>query len=282
MKWDQIDKGVLFFSCLLLLVLGPVAAEAQEREKGWTDVAELTMVVTGGNATSSTLGFKNTADFVWPNATFQLSAGGVRARSGTVTRIATGTPDNFRISETTVSKTTAESYFLKSRLDRNLSDASFVFAGAGWDRNTFAGVDNRYGFVAGAGRSWFAEDSRRLKTDLGLTYTNQDDVVENPDVEDSFMGIRGSYDYFRKLTESTDFASILVADQNLNETSDLRADWINSIAVAMSERLAIKTSLQLLYDKAPALVAVPLGDGEVLTPLGETDTVFTVALVVNF
>jgi putative salt-induced outer membrane protein YdiY len=256
--------------------------EAQEQETGWKDVAELTFVLTSGNATSSTFGFKNTADYTWPNAAFQLSAGGVRTRSGTVTRTATGTPDNFTVSKTTDNRTTAESYFLKGRLDRNLSEALFAFGGAGWDRNTFAGVNNRYAFVGGAGRAWFSEDTRHLKTDLGLTYTIQDDVVENPEVDDSFLGLRASYDYLRKLTDNTEFASLLVADQNLNETSDLRTDWTNSLTVAMSDRLALKTSYQLLYDKTPALVAVPLGDGEVLVPLGKVDGVFTVAIVASF
>jgi putative salt-induced outer membrane protein YdiY len=282
MQRNRYSNASTLLPTLLLALLGPSGVKAQEQETGWKDVAELTFVLTSGNATSSTFGFKNTADYTWPNAAFKLSAGGVRTRSGTVTRTATGTPDNFTVSKTTDTRTTAESYFLKGRLDRNLSEALFAFGGAGWDRNTFAGVENRYAFVGGAGRAWFAEDTRHLKTDLGLTYTIQDDVVENPEVDDSFLGLRASYDYLRKLTDNTEFTSVLVADQNLNETSDLRTDWTNSLAVAMSDRLALKTSYQLLYDKSPALVAVPLGDDEVLAPLGKVDGVFTVAIVASF
>ena len=65
-------------------------------------------------------------------------------------------------------------------------------------------------------------------------------------------------------------------------TEDLRADWTNSLAVAMSEKLALKASLQILFDNEPALTAVPLGDAEVLTPLGKVDSVFTVAIVATF
>ena len=282
MNWNRRTSGLILLSASLLVLSGVSSAGAQEEETGWKDVAELTFVLTSGNATSSTFGFKNTADYLWSNAAFQLSAGGIRTNTGATVRTATGTPENFSISESTDTETTAENYFVRSRFDRNFSEASFVFAGAGWDRNTFAGVDNRYGFVTGAGRTWFAEDTRKLKTDLGLTYTLQDDVVENPDVDDSFMGVRGSYDYFRQLTGNTGFNSVLVADQNLNETSDLRADWTNSLSVAMSDRLALKASFQVLYDKTPSLVAVPLGDGEVLTPLGKVDNMFTVAIVANF
>jgi len=276
-------RPILFGIPLLALLLhAPLAA--QDTELGWKDVAELTLVLTAGNATSNTFGFKNIADYKWTNASFQLAAGGVRARAGTTTRTATGTVGNFTVKESTDTKTTAENYFLKGRLDRNVTDASFLFGGAGWDRNTFAGVDNRYTLVAGAGHAFFDEEARRFKGDLGVTYTKQEDVVENPDVSDSFMGLRGSFDYFRKLSETTGYGSVLVADQNLKETRDLRADWTNSLTVAMSAKLALKLSYQLLFDNHPALVSVPLSGSEtpVLTPLGKTDSIFSVAIVANF
>jgi hypothetical protein len=52
----------------------------------------------------------------------------------------------------------------------------------------------------------------------------------------------------------------------------------------MAEGLALKTSLQLLFDNEPALVSVPLQGTEesVLTELDRVDSVFTVALVVKF
>jgi putative salt-induced outer membrane protein YdiY len=268
---------------IVAALLGPGNLSAQDdRPLGWSDVAELTFVLTAGNASASTFGLKNTAERLWEKSSFKLSFGAVRTESGITTRTASGTTEDFTVSEDTETEVTAENFFVKSRLDRALSDAAFIFGGADWDRNTFAGIQNRYGFVTGAGRAWFEEETRRLKTDLGFTYTIQDDVVENPGADDSFFGLRGSYDFFKTLTETTDLTSVLVVDQNLNATEDLRADWTNSLAVAMSERLALKTSLQILYDKDPALTAVPLGDSEVLTPLGKVDTVFTVAIVANF
>ena len=264
-------------------VLVPKAVAAQDgRALGWSNVTELSFVLSAGNASSSTFGFKDAAKHLWEMASFELSAGAVRSKSGTTTRIATGTPENFTVSETTETVITAENMFLKGRFDRTLGASVFLYGGAGWDRNTFAGIQNRYGFVGGAGRSWFDEDTRRFKADLGLTYTIQKDVVEKPGPENSFVGLRGSYDFLHKLTESTSFGSLLVLDESLKATDDFRADWTNSIAVAMSERLALKTSLQLLFDNTPALTAVPLGDGEVLIPLGKTDTVFTVAIVASF
>ena len=158
--------------------------------------------------------------------------------------IATGTIDDFNVTRQTDTDKTAENYFLQSRYDRDLSETAYLFGGAGWDRNTFAGIQNRYAIVVGAGLAWFDEEARRFKTDLGLTYTIQDDVVPNPSVEDSFGGIRATLDFFQTLSASTDFASLLVVDENLNESDDLRGDWTNSITVAMSDNLALKASLR--------------------------------------
>jgi len=278
--WKAWGRGAV--ACLPALVLLVSEGAAQEDASRWRNVAELTFVLTAGNASSSTFGLKNTTEHQGAAYGLAISLGGVRTESGTTTRVATGTPEDFQVSETTDHEVTAESYFAKARLDRSLGESAFAFGGAGWDRNTFAGIQNRYGLVVGGGRSWFEEEDRRLKTDLGMTFTIQEDVQESPDGDDSFLGLRGSLDFLHGVSGTTDLASVLIVDQNLNSTDDLRADWTNSLAVAMSERLALKTSLQVLFDNRPALTAVPLGEEEVLVELGKVDTVFSVAVVANF
>lgn len=274
-------------TAMVATALAPAALLAQddeEKQLGWMDVAELTFVMTGGNASSSTFGLKNGLSHVWENAIFTLKAGGIRTEATTFARTATGTPAAFTITETETSDVSAENYYVRSRYDRNISDAVYLFGGGGWERNTFAGFNNRYSGVAGTGRTWFDSDVRRFKTDLGLTYTSQDDITPDPTVDDSFLGLRASWDFFRQISSTTGFDSQLVLDENLNQTDDFRADFINSVSVAMSEGLALKTSLQLLYDNLPSLIAVPItgGGGNALTPLNKLDSVFTVAIVANF
>ncbi len=70
-------------------------------------------------------------------------------------------------------------------------------------------------------------------------------------------------------------------DENLSETDDVRADWTNSVTAAMSDNLALKASLQVLYDNLAALAGVPLGSDSVLVPLQKSDRTLTLALVVN-
>lgn len=275
---------------LLLTITGTsTAASAQDAPPtGWFNTAELTAIWTAGNSPASTFGAKNELRRVWAAATFKLQAGGLRTEATRLSRTASGSATNFSINETSTSTVTAENYFLRGRYDRSLPSSAFLFGGAGWSRNTFAGIQNRYSFVTGAGRAWVDRDGARFKTDLGLTYTIQDDVVNDPDESDGFIGFRFTTEGLKQLTSTTIYSSTLIVDQNLNQRSDLRGDFINAVQVSINSNLALKTSLQLLYDKLPALVQVPLtGSGvpsgtNVLTPLDKVDSVFTVALVINF
>lgn len=274
-----------------LAVLGlvaPAALQAQDDEEdlGWHDTAELTFVLTEGNASSTTFGFKNALEHVWPNAKFRFGAGGIRVESTTFDRTAVGDPDDFRVEEIEDSEVTAESYYLRTRYDRDISEALFWYAGTGWSRNTFAGIDSRVVTVGGLGNTWYESEVSAFRTDYGLTYTSQDNVDGS---STNFGGVRVSWEYWRDVTDNTRFESVLIVDENFDESSDLRADLLSALAVAMNQHLSLKVSYQVLFDNDPSLEAIPLfavgGDPtgvDVLTPLDELDTIFTIGLVIGF
>lgn len=273
--------------CGGLLACG--SAVAEEPALGWSDKAELSYVQTSGNSEASTLGLKNELKRTWAEALFTLRAGAVRAEATTFFRTAVGTPDSFIFVEDKESELTAESYLLAGRYDHKITERFFWYGGAGWDRNRFAGVQNRYVAEGGVGNIWVDTDTVKFKTSYALTYTDQEDVVEVPGSDGSFVGLRLSWDYLHQFGASTTYTNVLVVDDSLEETSDWRADMTNSVAVAMSKRLALKASLQWLYDNQPSFVGVGLLDGlgvptgsTVLVELDELDTVFTTSLVINF
>ncbi len=252
----------------------------------WDNATEFSFVSTSGNASSNTLGLKSTLTGSGEGSTFKLEIGGIRASSNFTTRTALGTPTNYSVIEETRSERSAANYLARSRYDHELG-AGYAFGGAGWERNTFAGVNHRYSFVLGLGKSWVDSDTGLFKTDLGATYTIQKDVSPTPDAGDGFGGARATIEATRSLTSTTDLATTLILDENLRNTDDLRADWVVSIAVGLSEGLQFKTSYQMLYDKDPALIGVPLLDasdnvlGEVPTPSQKVDTFLTLSLVIK-
>ena len=275
----------------LELILSQPASAQDETETGWSDTAEFSLFMTNGNAEAQSLALRNTLRREWESSRFELDAGALRAETTTGSRAATGTADDFVISESSDSEVTAENYFLRGRYERDTTDDYFWFASAGWERNEFAGIANRFVLVAGVGTVWFERDDGHFKTDYGVTYTDQEDVIENPAADDVFVGLRLSWDYGRQLTETTHYSNDLIVDGNIDESSDYRADMVNALAVEMTSKLALKMSLQFLYDNAPALEEIPLFTplppdaievSTALAPLDELDTILTASLVVGF
>lgn len=272
-----------------LIVVLPRGASAQEEELGRFFTGELSTVSTAGNSATLTLGLTSTFGYRWTRSTVTFEAGGVFSESSLKTRTAVGSsPTDFTLVEQETTETTAEAYFARGRYDYKLSELFFLFGSTDWLRNTFAGIDSRLLFAGGTGNTWADTEDLGFKTDYAVTYSTQDDVVENPATKDNFLGARFAYDFRWKLTASTEFQSKLIADLNLDNTEDVRLDFENALPISISESLAFKPALKLLWRNEPSLTIVDLvtpdGDptGEtVLVPLDKLDSFFTLALVVT-
>ena len=289
------DRLVRFMNSVVpaVLLLGlaaafgvPAEAQGEEAAKlGWFDTAELSLFASSGNSEVQTIALRNTATRLWTDSSLEIAAGAARAETTSTSRVAVGTVTDFTVNETSETALTAENYFLRGRYGRDISGKLFWSAGLGWDRNEFAGIANRIAGFGGVGHLWLDTESARFRTDYGVTHTDEEEVSG---FTNSFAGVRLSYDYWRQLNVSTRFASTLIVDENLDESSDYRADFTNSVSAAMSEKLALKASLQLLYDNQPALTDILLIQGDfidgtrVLAELDNLDSILTVSLVANF
>jgi putative salt-induced outer membrane protein YdiY len=265
----------------------PAAAQTGD-STGWFYTAKFTAVWAGGNSESSTFGLGSTLLRNGARSEIKFDGGAVRTESAKRTRRAIGTETSYQVEENTNREKTAEAYLLRARYDNKLSDIFVLFVGADWLRNTFAGIDSRLLLALGAGNVWVDRDDFRFKTDYGLTYTFQQDVVENPFLKTNFPGVRFAWDLTRRLTSTTLFTSVLTTDLNIDNTDDVRLDFTNGVSLAISSALALQPSLQLLWRNDPALTEIelfsPTGTAtgrHVLAPLQKLDSFFTLALVVR-
>lgn len=269
----------------------PSAAE-EGKKVGWTSTAELSYVQVSGNAEASTWGFADKNVRTWENASLTLKAGGLRAESTTFVRYNVGTVEDPIVREDKNTDLTGESYYAGAQYDRKITGRLFWNAFAGWDRNRFAGIDNRYQAGGGLTNVWRDEEKVKFRTDYAVTYTKREDVVDDPTRDDRYAGVRFSWDFQRKLGEATTLGNTLVLDDNVSDTSDWRGDMLNSISVAMTKRLALKASLRSVYYNRPAVELVPTDlDGDGVPPfegdavpaeLEKLDTTFTTSLVINW
>ncbi|MEE8524096.1 MAG: DUF481 domain-containing protein [Thermoanaerobaculia bacterium] len=293
MKISNATPFVLVFLISAVLSVSPLVAQdgtrGEDEKPRWAFTGELSLVDTGGNSETSTVGLGVKATrAAQGGGKLELTAGGLRVESTTTSRFAVGSPDAFEIVERSTTETTAENYHLKGRYDRPVSTRLFWFLGAGLERNEFAGFDSRTNVAAGVGHLWFEDDRKHLRTDYSVTYTRQDDLVDDPATPDGFLGLRLGYDYRRGLSATSAFESVLVLDANADETEDLRADLSHAVSVSINERMALKVGLQLLFDNLPSRVQVPLVDaagtptGDFVTAeLDDLDSMLTVTLVLE-
>lgn len=275
-------------SVVLLMAICVAQAADEEKKYGWFMTAEFASVIATGNAESSTFGLTSTARRVWEFQEFRFDVGGVRTDAAILSRTAVGTVNDFTVNVDKNRETTAESYYARARYDRNITKAFSIFGGVDWLRNPFSGIDSRVLLAAGGGNTWADNDDRRFKTAYSVTYTFEEDVVENPFSSTKFAGVRLTYDYFQKLTASTKFTSDMTADWNLDDTEDVRLIFNFGLPISISSIFDFKPALNLQWRNQPALTEAPLFDtagmpvGEnVLVPLEKLDMIFTAALVMD-
>ncbi len=294
------------YSLVMVLLAGLVvlpAFAADEKETGWSSTAEVGLVVTSGNSETETLSFKDETTRTWEKSSFRLKAGAIRAETTTTTRTAElVAPAPITVIENRTTTTNAEAYYFEGRYDHEIHEKFFWFAGAGWDKNEPGGIDSRTKLFGGVGNVWRDDDKVEFRTDYAVSYTDQEDVNPTPSSVGDYGGLRASWIYKHKFGKSTGYSNDFVVDYGLDDSDNWRADMINSVAVAINSKLALKVSLQHLYNNLPptelltvvdglgmSVLAVPgcpdlNGDGFCNEPfeLDELDTIFSTSLVVNF
>jgi putative salt-induced outer membrane protein YdiY len=274
----------------ILLAAGPGGLRGQDKKPGllgpWVASAEVSYVVTGGNTSTSALSLGTSFTRKWPNDTLIFKGYILKSNATTTTRTAQGTVDDFAIIEDEVTRRVAENYLLAGQYDRRISKKLVGQAGLSWDRNRFAGVDDRAMFTTGFGYAWVEKPRTLIKTSAGLTYTLRQYVGQSME---SFAGLRFSIIGDKKVLESSSLSTQFVFDDNLKNMPDWRFDWVNSATAAISRSFALKVSLRTFYTSVPALQSLPLFDlaGDptglfVFVPLKKLDTFLTTSLVISF
>ncbi len=281
---------VMVTVALALVALRPAAVLAEEEKKGllgfWKATAEMSFVVTGGNAATSAFSLGTAFKRRWDKDVLTFKTYALSSHATTVTRTAVGTEADFSLVEQKARRLVAENFALSGQYDHRLAKRIVLQFGLGWDRNRFAGLASRIVFTAGAGCAWVETKRTQLKTEGGLTYTVRKYFGQRAA---SFAGFRVIASFEQKILETSSVVSQFILDENLENMTDWRYEWTNSATASISESLALKTSLRLLYSNLPANESVPLFDrGGVPTdltvsvPLKRLDTFFTTSVVVNF
>lgn len=251
---------------------------------GPSNSAELGLIIATGNARSTSLGFRNVYTYRWAGAELGWETGWLRAASRKGDRFAVQNASGFDIVEPGTG-IDSERLLSKLRYQRQLSARTDWFTNFDAVRDEPLNINRQFVFAGGLGTTWWKGDRQLFRTAYGISYTDEDLVVEGPN---RFGGYRLSYNLKAPLAAATDVASDLSFDGSFQTADDLRADWLNAVSVAINKSLALKSSVRLLFRNLPALEAL-----ELRTPAGivvgsvdvlkkKVDTNLTTSLVITF
>lgn len=283
-------KAAAALGLLAVLAIWPGLVRGEESKKGllgpWLATAELSFVVTGGNTATSAFSLGTSFTRKWTNDTLLFKSYILKSNSTTTTRTARGTETDFDIVEEKINRLVSENYLLAGQYDRRISKNLSGQVGLSWDRNRFAGVDDRVMLTTGFGYAWVEKERTQIKTAAGMTYTLRQYVGQDMA---SFAGLRFSILADQKILDNSSVSTQFVFDKNLKRMIDWRFDWTNSVSASISKSLALKISLRMIYTNVPALQSLALFDlGGLPTglfvsvPLKELDTFLTTSIVINF
>jgi putative salt-induced outer membrane protein YdiY len=246
--------------------------------------ADLSYVLTSGNSSSSSLGFKGDVTRRFTKQSISFAAGGIRASSSPDARIAVGTPVDFEV-QIPETEPTAEAYYGRGRYDYKLSERLFYTLGAGWERNRFSGIENRWVVDTGIGYIFINHARTSFRGAAGATYTSEDYTVSDGQ-DGSFIGARVGWDFRQQLFSATTFTHSLIGDQSFEDSAARRVDAQFGLHAAMSSTLGLKVNWRILYNNQPPSTEVPLfATGgvptgiTVLAPYKKTDQGLSVSLV---
>jgi hypothetical protein len=235
----------------------------EEVKLGWSGTTDLSLVVAAGNSDSRTIGFSNVTRYRWKPARFESEVTVVRSDKS---------DDRFFLVEpglefpvggapahpaTSLIKPEPErdvaNYLIRGSYERDISPRLFWNTGASWYRNDDASILNRYIAHAGLGNNWVDNQRRRFATTYGISYTDREEEEPDPEKDRRFAGARLGWDYTEHFNAATTFDSDFVKNLNFSDGSDYSINTLNAVTVSVNSRVALKVSLQWLFENEPAL-----------------------------
>ena len=170
---------------------------------------------------------------------------------------------------------TAESSAVSLRANRDITSRFYVFAGGGYLRNTFSGIDALWSVDGGGGYKLFDGPTQFLRAEGGVGWTNERDIVtlENGDEVKSsrdYANLRAALFYKWQFTKTAAFTNDFSYLLDLDNTENYFIADKAAITADISQVFALQASWTLLWRNQP------------VQGFGHTDTATAVGIVAKF
>jgi putative salt-induced outer membrane protein len=153
------------------------------------------------------------------------------------------------------------------RGDYRVDKVFSFFLGAGFDRNKFAGIAQRWEEQVGLAARVLAASSDTIRIEGGGSITQQ---IPVDGLQENFPSARGALSWRHAFTGQTYFHQNVEYVPNLSEHEDWRVNSESIIVAPLSARIGLKVSYVIRYDNQPQPGFFP------------TDKLFTTGIQMTF
>lgn len=237
------------------LSIGLAYAEPAEETSGNTVAkrlkaeAELSFVNTSGNTQVTSLSAKNAMTYA-------------------LTKKLTGTWRLHALYAETDGQRSAESYSTQIRMDYLFTDRLYGAGRGGWEKDQFAGIENRYYTGPLIGYHFLTGPKHRFRAEAGVDYVSE---MYTDDTDSDFFDGRAFAAYEWAFAQNTKFTQELEYLVQIDETDNYKINSLSALITTLSNILSLKVGYEIKFDNAP----VP-------DTLEKTDTILAVTLIVNY
>jgi putative salt-induced outer membrane protein YdiY len=248
----KLSPGILKFIAVIILIFvtsGLINAEdaeenSEEKSLKYSSNNSMSLVLTRGNNESFSFSFDSDQYLDFKNNRINLNARFINATSNG-------------------SKKT-DYYYSHLKYDRRIKSVAYLLGFIRYERNKLAGYNFRWAFSAGGGATWISRDNITLSSELALGWNNENNTQRIADqsiahtpqswektISTSFLSSIFTNKADLKVSESAHLILQETLFFNLENRDDYRSNSFVSLSVAINERFALSTSIQIIYQGMP-------------------------------
>ncbi len=231
-----------FFLCSPFLGAEEESAEPEPKVK-YASETSFSLVLVKGNNNSLSYSFDTNQNFDVKKNRISLAGRFIHSRSDGVK--------------------TAEIYYAHVKYDRRIGTRAYLLGYTSYDQNKLAGYNFRVALSFGGGLTWIERERTIFLTELAFGLNNEETTkqVRLGNVNDKNLIQKTMTSSFPssilnnrltcRVTKSAEVVLRVTAFFNLEEAKSYRMNNYVSLSAAISPQLALKTSLELIYDNDP-------------------------------
>jgi len=156
-----------------------------------------------------------------------------------------------------------EIYYSHLKYDRKIKPRAYLLGFLRYERNKLAGYNYRMALSLGGGGTWIKTDIIDLSTELAFGWNNENNTTRvqvdlnnsssiwKETIRSSFISSLFSGKFSYKISENSKIVNQETVFLNTQELEDFRVNSISSIYSSINSQLALKTSIQIIYQNLP-------------------------------